>query len=101
MTNRQAIVHTFPSTTWEYRKVKLAGPRPGKAQRRSASEGTFRVGRRDERKPLCVEVSYRGGPEAVWVLRSRGHEWRVSGAQALHDVLLGVNGPFFRQVAPG
>ena|SRR5262249_43119278 len=100
MTNRQPIVHTFPSTKWEFRPCKIAGPPQGRRSTRSEAEGSYRVARRDERKPLNVEVKYLGGPEAVWLLKCRGHEWKVSGAQALHDALLGINGAFWKKAAP-
>lgn len=85
-----------PSTNWEFRKVKIAGPRQGNAQRERSEPRSFRVGRRDERKPLSVEIRYVGGPEAHWVVKARGGSWKVPGHRCLHDALLDVNGPFWR-----
>lgn len=88
------------STDWEWKLCKIAGPRPGKASTRSAAQGSTRRARRDERKPLHIEVAYRGGPEAMWILRARGHEWKLPGHRALHDALLDVNGPFWAITKP-
>ena len=88
------------STDWEWKKVKLAGPRPGKAQRLRSSLPLRRVAGRDHRKPLHLEVRYVGGAEAEWILKARGHEWRLPGHRSLHDALLDVNAPFFTARLP-
>jgi len=95
-----AIVHAFGSTKWEWRKVKIRGPRPTQGAQRATKEPSDRRGRRDERKPLCVEISYLGGPEAVWLLKARGGTWRIPGHRALNDALLDVNGPFWAPRKP-
>lgn len=39
------------------------------------------------RDPLTITVSYRGGSEAFYELRSRGRTWRLPGSLCLHDVM--------------
>lgn len=99
MARQEASYRRSPSTTWEWRKVKIQGPRP--TQHLSATSGarSTYVPRRDARKPLCVEIRYSGSAEAWWVVKGRGHTWRFPGHWCLDDVLQEVNGPFWR--APG
>jgi hypothetical protein len=51
-----------------------------------------RLSFRDRRKNLWLEVAYRGGPEALWVVRCRGGEWLVPGHRAIEDVMAHLNG---------
>lgn len=81
-----------PSTTWGWRRVKIGRPpeAQGTARLRSSS-AALRPGR-DPRTPLTVQVTYRGGPECWWELRSRGLILRRSGATAIHDALMELQG---------
>lgn len=87
MANRDAIVHLFPSTKWEYRKVKLSSGTAPAGDSASATSTSRSARRRDSHKPMTIEIRYRGGPEASWLIAYRGVVRRFAGHQALHDVL--------------
>lgn len=77
-----------PSTTFEWRRVKVAKRpkgigKPGVARpplsSLSPSSG-----------PLTITVEYRGGSEDWWHLKARGKRWVLPGHRQLTDVLLDV-----------
>lgn len=75
-----------PSTTWEWRRVKIRAPR--RPQEGSDAAGvTSKLPEWYRRDPLSIEVVERGGAEAWIRIRSRGREWFVPGHLALYDVL--------------
>lgn len=85
---------TFPSTTWEWRKVKMA--RPPEATRHSAPKGRSlrALPRRNRRDPLPVTVKLRGGPESWVELHARGSILRVPGWVSISDVVDMLNSHF-------
>lgn len=93
MANRQSSVHVFPSTTWEYRKVRVRRvPAPaGDSRLAETSDRSLRA--RDAHKGMTVVVKYRGGPTASWLIEYRGKVWRFDGALAVHDVLSSLFSP--------
>jgi hypothetical protein len=83
--------HLFPSTTWEYRKVKikaLAAPHGSASPQGTPSKPLVR---RDRRSPLTLSIKYRGGPEAWYEIETRGRTYRFPGSTYLHDALECIN----------
>jgi hypothetical protein len=82
--------HLFPSTKWAYKKVILTGrPRP-EGQRASGAPSTP-LRARDPRSPITVELAYKGGAEAKWLVKARGRTWHFPGSMAIHDVMGTIN----------
>lgn len=75
-----------PSTTteWEWRKIMRRPTGPYEQPR----NGTFQaLSRRDQREPMNMLITYRGGPQCWWQIEARGRVYRVPGYEALHDVM--------------
>lgn len=68
--------------------------RPPEASTNSRPKGDYshRLLPRNPREPLTITVTYRGGAECWWEIRSRGTVLRRPGSVALHDVLSDLNG---------
>lgn len=83
--------HPFPSTRWEWKRVKMA--RPPEASSTAPSAARFRnaLPGRDPRKPLPVTVKFRGGAECWYEVVSRGTTWRFPGTVCLHDAMRKIN----------
>jgi len=81
-----------PSTTWEWRKVRVRArtPAPGSAAR--AKRAPLRLSPRSWREPLTCVIRYRGGREAWVEIRARGTTLRVPGHLAVVDVVARLNG---------
>ncbi len=83
----------FPSTRYEWRRVKIEpAARPHRAQRERSeldvAVGTARRARRGLPKSRTgVLVTWRGGPECWWELSYAGRTVRVTGFVALHDAM--------------
>lgn len=88
--NTPPVEHTFPSTTFVWKRVKILDPSGSSGQRRFAAPSEP-LRARDPRKPITVQLEYRGGPEAKWRVRARGRTWNFPGVTALHDVMAAVN----------
>lgn len=75
------------STHWKWIRVKIT--RPPQAPSKTGSEATSTLHLRpwNRRDPLTIQVVYRGGPEAWYLIKSRGGVIRVPGHEALHDVM--------------
>jgi hypothetical protein len=80
-------VHLFPSTKWEFRKVKVRTAPAGDSPATGGTAPSPARRKRDAHKPLTVTVQYRGGPSASWLIRYRGLTHRFEGHLAIHDVL--------------
>lgn len=81
-----------PSTTWEWRKVKLkAAPAQG-TQSPKASNTPHRLARRNRNRPIWLEGKFRGGAESSWTFTFRGVTWRVPGWWTVEDLMAMVNG---------
>lgn len=74
-----------PSTTWEWKKVKVRRPAGGPSSASSKTASSLSAW--NPREPLSITVSYRGGPEAWWLIRARGREFRVPGHLCIHDAM--------------
>lgn len=68
--------------------------------RRSRPEGTrgvaqpplfSRLRRRDARTPLTIQIRYRGGSEAWYLVEGRGARQAFPGHMCIHDVMRTVN----------
>jgi hypothetical protein len=79
------------STTWAWQKVIVRG--------RPAPEGTVSArGRRiaslrsrDPRKPITIQLHWRGGPEATWRVRARDTDWVFPGHMCVQDMMDIIN----------
>jgi hypothetical protein len=88
--------HTFPSTTFAWRKVRIRRPAGGQGDsatksHRSAVPAPKRfwgLPYRNPRVPLAMTLKLRGGAEAWVEVHSRGRIARYPGHTALVDVLL-------------
>lgn len=80
------------STTWEWRKVMLrasvapAGDQPPKASTQQFAKP------RSWRRPLGITLTYRGGPECSWLVRSADKTYRFPGHVCLADMALCMAG---------
>lgn len=76
-----------PSTTWEWRRVKISQPARAAGTARRRRSPLAALPRRALNDTTTLTVRYRGGPECWWEIRARGVVVRRPGALALHDVL--------------
>lgn len=83
--------HTFGSTSWEWRQVRMSRAPQATGTARAERARRQTLPRRDPREPLTVTVRYRGGPECWWELRARGAVWRVPGYVSVHDLMARIN----------
>lgn len=91
MARDDATDDAAPSTTWEWKRVKM---RRQPTPHQSEAEGRRRLPAlraRDYRNRISLSVEYSGGPEAWWVIHARGREYRFPGVTALHDVMESIN----------
>ncbi len=81
------IEHTFGSTTFEWRRVKMKPPPAGHDGAR-AKRGRWRhLGRWPRTQHLTMKVQYRGGAESWWLVSARGSQGVFPGHCALEDVM--------------
>jgi hypothetical protein len=83
---------TFPSTTWEWRRVKIKRPPEAMSASSEASPPAGSLLPWPRSKPITVVLKYRGGPEGWVEVRARGRVWRRPGTFALYDTLCLVFG---------
>ena len=76
-----------PSTTWEWRRVKIrsAAPQGGSATQSLRKASTVRLRRRDTH---TLVIRYVGGPESCWLVRLGTRAWRAPGHMALEDLMV-------------
>ncbi len=91
-TNDESNIRSL-SANWEWRKVKLRPPPAGDGAPAISRRSTRRLPARNPRKPITIEVTYRGGPSDSWIVRYRGQVWRFDGFVCLTDLMSVVNGP--------
>lgn len=89
-----------PSTTWVWRKTKIA-PAP-QATRNSQPKAArwYHMRARDRRKPLTLTISYRGGPEQWFEIHARGSVGRFPGWVVLSDVMGAIYGDDHQALPP-
>ncbi len=80
------------STTWEWRRVKIASPPPRPSASPKAATKWWHLTRWNGRKSLTIRIVYRGGPQCWYEVESRGSRGRFPGVTALHDVMSEVYG---------
>ncbi len=81
-----------PSTTFEWRKVKICRDLHEGGVSPQARRSALALRWRNRHKPLQVRFWYVGGPNSSWVLQYRGVEWRFDGFVSLDDVGAFMNG---------
>lgn len=79
-----------PSTTWAWRKVKIARPPEGTTQQRRSRYGFLRLTRQPRSRPVRLTLTYRGGPESRWLVEARGTRESFIGSVYLEDVMARV-----------
>jgi hypothetical protein len=82
---------TFPSTTWEWRKIKIARPPEATRAVSTKSRRFFGLPPRNPREILTIRIKFRGGAEAWYEVHARGSIARYPGHLALHDVMRDIN----------
>lgn len=84
-----------PSTKWEWKLCRVqAGPAPAGDSAPQGHRSAVRRGR-DAHLPLTIQVRYRGGPEASWLITYRGLVRRFPGHLSLHDALATLSAPTY------
>lgn len=86
------IAGQTPSTTWQYRKIRIepdAHPQ-GNALRSSGHSSFFRSRSRYKRNGIVIQ--YRGGPEASWLVCIGERCWRFPGWLCIEDCFTQVLG---------
>lgn len=79
-----------PSTTWEWRKVKMKPPPAGHGTARAKRGRWYGLAVWPRREPLTIKVGYRGGPESWWLVTARGRSGVFPGHASLEDVMSDV-----------
>lgn len=77
----------FPSTSWEWRKVKMKPPPAGHSTARAKRGRWHRFPQWPRTRALTLTVAYRGGPESWWLVTARGEHGVFPGHLALEDVM--------------
>ena len=80
------------STTWGYRKVKIAPPPEAMSATAQPASKWWHLPRWNPRKPITLKITYRGGASCWYEVHSRGSVGRFEGSICLHDVLDQVYG---------
>lgn len=80
------------STTWTPKVDKLRRtPRP-EGQHGAAKQPRFSgLDRRNPKLKLTVQITYRGGSEAWWLIEARGRSAVFPGHMCIHDVMTEIN----------
>jgi len=79
--------HLFPSTTWEWRKVKITRRPQGHATVRRSRSFWHHLPRRDRKQSVYLEVRWRAGAESWWLVKARGSHGAVPGWMMLEDLM--------------
>jgi len=81
----------FPSTTWRWKHVKIKPPARAQSTSEVEDEPASRLGLRDRRRALWIEVRFLGGSECWWLIRARGRQWRIPGDRCVEDLMHRIN----------
>lgn len=81
---------TFTQWDPEVDRIKAPAPAGDRAAEGRSVQPLRPARKRDSYKPLWIEVQFRGGPEASWLIRARGRNIRFPGHMCLHDCLAEV-----------
>jgi hypothetical protein len=79
------------STTWGWRRVKIASAPQGPTTRDAEHRRWYHLRARDPREWQTLTIKYRGGAEAWYEVSARGERGRFPGHRALHDVMEEIN----------
>lgn len=97
MAQQSESERTFPSTTWEWRRVKMKPPPAGHSTARAKRGRWYGLPTWPRQRKLSVELTWRGGPESWWLVKARGRHGVFPGHAAIEDVMAQVlnewNGP--------
>lgn len=91
MARTEETEQPFPSTTWQWKLVRMGRPPEASSTARAKRARRYALPRRNPREPLTVIVRFRGGAECWWELTARGQVWRAPGYVSLHDVMSRIN----------
>lgn len=69
--------------------MRKSAPQASRTSRRGLHPAT--LSKRDPREPLTMTITYRGGPECWWEIKTRGVTIRRPGYVAIHDLMSEVN----------
>jgi len=78
---------SFPSTTWAWKRVKIASPPEARVTGARKGGRWWYLPPWPRSRPLPITIKYRGGPECWYEIHGRGAEGRFPGHTALHDVM--------------
>jgi hypothetical protein len=87
VTTPEPVEHLFPSTTWQWKKVKIKPPPAGHDTARAKRGPWRRFGVWPRHRPLVLTVRHRGGSESWWLVEARGSHAAFPGHLALEDVM--------------
>ena len=79
------------STTWVAKPDRMRRSRREGQQNGPKAPSFLSLGRRNPRDRLTVQVMYRGGSEAWWLVEARGTRQAFPGHMSIHDVMSQVN----------
>jgi hypothetical protein len=92
MTERKVRYPKGASTKWVQKVGRLA-PAVQAGNVRAGGLSAFDVPKyRDSRKPLHCEITFVGGAESTWEVKSRGVTYVIPGHVCLHDAMNLING---------
>jgi hypothetical protein len=82
--------HTFPSTTFVWKQVKMKPPPAGHTTAR-AKRGRFgSLPTWPRHRDLTITIRHRGGAESWWLIQSRGRHAAFPGHLSIEDVMVVV-----------
>ncbi len=81
---------TFPSTTWQWKQVKMKPPPAGQNAVGAQRPRWHGLARWPRTRNLTLTVKYRGGAESWWLITSRGRSGAFPGSAAIEDVMAQV-----------
>lgn len=90
MPSDEVVEQSFPSTTYEWRKVKIKRPAGGQSTVRRSRRSFLRLTPQPRTRPVRITVTYRGGAESWWLVEARGEREALPGHWSLDDVMARV-----------
>lgn len=81
------LEQVFPSTTWEWRRVRVRAAPAGQDTARAQRGRWHGLTRWPRTQGLTVTIAYRGGPQSWWLVTARGRHGVFPGCAALEDVM--------------
>ena len=91
MAASKKIPAQIPSTTWEWKRVKVSASRREGRQNVPKAPRWGRLARRNPKDALTLRITYRGGAECWYLVEARGSHGVFPGHAALHDVMRKIN----------